>query len=276
MNDTVIKLKYPEAFCLVCYAPPDNKNGEILWNSRDGFVPPVITSPIDGQPMHRTAISFAPAHQPVVGERIIVDMTEQRARALAAQDLERSERTDRATLEEMYPSREEALNAFVDRYRVPHTPDILVVNSGYLETMREWLPTAASLIQPAAPTEKGVGRYYDRKGRVIDMFEWSYLFGDIGYKQLKHTTIDANTWVSTIWMGIDHGFSFDPLAKPVIFETMCFRRMPEPKPRRGGGSHEFDEDGQWRWRTEEEALAGHETVCAEVRQRNARERKGVS
>lgn len=276
MNDTVIKLKYPEAFCLVCYAPPDNKNGEILWNSRDGFVPPVITSPIDGQPMHRTAISFAPAHQPVVGERIIVDMTEQRARVLAAEELQRAERTERALLEERFSTREEALEAYMRRFSIPGTPDVLVVTAGYLETKREWLPTAPELLQPVESIGDGVGTYYDKKLRRIEMWEWSYLMADMSYKVLKRTDIDSNTWVSTIWLGIDHGFSFDPLAKPVIFETMCFRRMAKPKKRRGGGEFEFDEAGQWRWCTEEEALAGHETVCAEVRQRNAREMKGVS
>lgn len=55
----------------------------------------------------------------------------------------------------------------------------------------------------------------------------------------------GDAWVSTVWLGIDHGFGY---GAPILFETMVF-----------GG--EFDE---WclRYQTRAEALDGHRRVVA--------------
>jgi hypothetical protein len=87
---------------------------------------------------------------------------------------------------------------------------------------------------------------YDREGNSISMEQWMLLFEDRRYQILKQTQI-GSLRVSTVWLGIDHDlFGYEPL----IFETMIF------------GS---EEDEQWRYATEQEALAHHDEICEQIR-----------
>lgn len=100
--------------------------------------------------------------------------------------------------------------------------------------------------------------YYDRAGQPIDAERISQLLVDHEYRRVAETTVGPY-WVSTIWLGVDHGF---PLTgpgrprKPVIFETMVFAP---------------DGDAPWadidcrRYCTEDEARAGHEETVLLVR-----------
>ena len=101
--------------------------------------------------------------------------------------------------------------------------------------------------------------YYDRKGRPMDLMEWARLSEDPDYR------IVAQHWVrgwmvSTVWLGIDHGFatmfSGGPHI-PVIFETMIFA----PGDVRLAEDDELDQY-QERYATEEAALAGHDRALA--------------
>lgn len=58
---------------------------------------------------------------------------------------------------------------------------------------------------------------------------------------VKQTQLPDNVKVSTVFLGIDHGFGSD---KPVLFETMVF-----------GGEHDQYQD---RYSTWDEAEAGHQ------------------
>jgi hypothetical protein len=88
-----------------------------------------------------------------------------------------------------------------------------------------------------------MGEYYDREGKEITQKEWAVLHADFDYKVVVKEEI-RGCQVSTVWLGIDHSFADnDP---PVIFETMVF----------GGPFDQFDQ----RWRTEEEARRGHNTI----------------
>jgi hypothetical protein len=89
--------------------------------------------------------------------------------------------------------------------------------------------------------------YYDRDGIPISQLEWCDKFGDYDYKRVA-CDVFGDTKVSTVWLGLDHGFAGGP---PLIFETMVF------------SSPSGDE--QWRYSTEAEALAGHHRVCSIVR-----------
>lgn len=91
--------------------------------------------------------------------------------------------------------------------------------------------------------------YYDRKGRPVEMMEWARLFeaSPDGYRFVGKTTIGPYL-VSTVWIGLDMNFGDGP---PLIFETMIFG------PGELGGY-------QWRWPTEEAALAGHDQAVAAV------------
>ena len=57
----------------------------------------------------------------------------------------------------------------------------------------------------------------------------------------------GNVRVSTIFLGLDHGFGEGP---PLLWETMIF-----------GGTHDKD---QWRYSSRADAVAGHEAAVALV------------
>jgi hypothetical protein len=75
-------------------------------------------------------------------------------------------------------------------------------------------------------------------------------YGANAYVRIGEDDVDG-VRVSTVWLGLDHGFKFGEDALPVIFETMIF-----------GG--QFD-NYQIRYHTEDEARRGHAEVVADLR-----------
>lgn len=94
--------------------------------------------------------------------------------------------------------------------------------------------------------------YYDREGRRIDLHRLSELLGDPDYKRIAQTSVGPYD-VSTVWLGVDHGFVSAQLklgreVAPLIFETMVF----------GVGGRDLPlADEQWRYSTEAQARQGH-------------------
>jgi len=91
-------------------------------------------------------------------------------------------------------------------------------------------------------------RWYDRTGKPIPMLVANDLLADHDYKVVKKDVYimgDQPVEVSTVWLGLDHNWWPDRPMK--IFETMIF-----------GGDLHLE---QWRYSTEEEALAGHAETC---------------
>ena len=88
--------------------------------------------------------------------------------------------------------------------------------------------------------------YYDRQGRPVPRPEGLQLFEKSDRRVAFDTLDDAD--VSTVHLVLDHAFEGPPL----IFETMIF----------GGLYNEY----QWRYSTEDEALAGHERIVAALRE----------
>lgn len=86
-------------------------------------------------------------------------------------------------------------------------------------------------------------RYFDKEGRAMSMMEWSARFGDDDYRRVGADEVGPY-YVSTVWLGIDHGFGRTAL--PLIFETMVFGP--------GGASDELEQE---RVATLEEARAVH-------------------
>jgi len=86
---------------------------------------------------------------------------------------------------------------------------------------------------------------WDREGNPISVEQWAALFEDKGYQVVRQTRI-GEVMISTVWLGIDHGFGYSEW--PIIFETMTF----------GAGDEE-----QYRYHSEAEALEGHEQLVVQ-------------
>lgn len=102
--------------------------------------------------------------------------------------------------------------------------------------------------------------YYvlDRHHTVVaaqDILEWARFFEKRKKRIVKQETI-GHYWVSTVFLGIDHGFG---TGAPVLFETMVFLDKEDSCSDRESGGCE-------RYCTWEEAAAGHEVVCARLRE----------
>lgn len=105
---------------------------------------------------------------------------------------------------------------------------------------------------PHPPPPDIGSKFYDRQGNELDLYNAEELMGDREYKQVAYDAFvlgEQAVEVSTVWLGLDMTFigslEFPPRIK--IFETMIF-----------GGDLDLE---QWRYTTEEEALAGHAEVC---------------
>ena len=132
----------------------------------------------------------------------------------------------------------------------------------------DWLPRSE------ADTWLGITEppmYYDRAGNPIPMVRWTELWEDFGYRRIAETEV-AGVWrVSTIWLGLDHGFSFMG-APPDIFETMVFELAEShgyAKLATMEWCYRFHAayDGYtMRYSTETEARGGHAAIVAEVRE----------
>lgn len=67
---------------------------------------------------------------------------------------------------------------------------------------------------------------------------------------------DGALWVSTVFLGLDHAFG----NKPVLWETMVFTKAtPVPDNLRALADSHFE-----RYRSREDAIAGHEAVVAAI------------
>lgn len=92
---------------------------------------------------------------------------------------------------------------------------------------------------------------FNKAGEPISVEEWARLSGNYKYKTIQ-TSIVGSYVVSTVWLGLDHGFGYNN--KPIIFESMTFTLDAW----NGNGlleDHDCD-----RYSTEEEAKAGHQLM----------------
>lgn len=98
------------------------------------------------------------------------------------------------------------------------------------------------------PTLAKYHPYYNRQGHPITLKWYCRYHCDMKYMRVARTRIDADAYVSTVWLGIDHGWGGE---SPIIFETMIF----------GGPFDEY----QRRYHTEAEAIDGHWRVVVLAR-----------
>lgn len=100
--------------------------------------------------------------------------------------------------------------------------------------------------------------YFDIDANPITLARWSWLHHPQRFAEYRRVAFDEIDLyaVSTVWLGLDHNFA--PVGPPLIFETMVFLAgTPEDM-------------GMHRYATREQALAGHEAICAEIREAQAR------
>lgn len=131
------------------------------------------------------------------------------------------------------------------------------------------------------PGGGGLGSYIltpDKQLQAVDTLTWAHWM-----EAQRHLPVGVSLWkvgqntvieqglVSTVFLGLDHGFGFLAGAqtddyKPVVFETMCFTRryrqtkrlMPPYLIQRGWPlRRRMHEHGQWRYTSWQEAEDGH-------------------
>ncbi len=88
---------------------------------------------------------------------------------------------------------------------------------------------------------------FNKKGEKITIKEWEILSQDKDYKLIKQEELKDGKFLSTVWLGLEHGF--DQEGNPLIFETMLF-------PKKG----DWGELDMERYSILEEAEKGHEEM----------------
>lgn len=85
-----------------------------------------------------------------------------------------------------------------------------------------------------------------------DAFEWTKAFETMD-RRVARTEVAPDIIISTVFIGLDMGSPPDSGGEPVVFETRVFTDYGEP-------------DGD-RYRTWDQAIAGHEDVVWRMRER---------
>lgn len=84
--------------------------------------------------------------------------------------------------------------------------------------------------------------------------QWARDFADTSGRIVRQEMLWNGVYLSTVWLGLDHNFSMDPDAVPLIFETMSFDQL----------TGEDEESIQYRWSTLEQATFGHQWARRQV------------
>jgi hypothetical protein len=81
--------RHVEAFCRMTYADKEG-NREIIWNSRDGVTPFICHSREGKEQQHIEFhnATYDPRYIPDIGERVWMDMTREKAEAIARRQIE--------------------------------------------------------------------------------------------------------------------------------------------------------------------------------------------
>lgn len=111
----------------------------------------------------------------------------------------------------------------------------------------------------------GTPLHYDRQGRPISLRQWVRIAESPRGRFVKSTNVGPFR-VSTVWIGLDHGFGS---GVPLIFETMVFEQQRRAA-RWDGVLFLYHFDAMEicrRYSTERGALRGHQLVVSEVRRR---------
>ena len=102
---------------------------------------------------------------------------------------------------------------------------------------------------------------------IHDVMQWARWFEAARRSDLTRVGRDevGGFLVSTIFLGLDHGFVPVDEPRPILFETMVFQMSPDPKDRSGWSNPEMTD----RYATLEEAEAGHAAIVASLKRHEA-------
>lgn len=129
------------------------------------------------------------------------------------------------------------------------------------------------LNEQVAKADLTTGKYIlDANGEPVpctDLLEWARWFETSHEERIIRRDMTPFHIVSTVFLGLDHNWRTGEL--PVLFETMVFQRVQEITTVFGRRRKTVlgDETDMDRYSTRAEAVAGHERLLAEVRQREA-------
>jgi hypothetical protein len=119
--------QHAEAFCLMKYRSDDGTEEELIWNSRDGVTPFVITLRSGKRATHVDwqDDQCQPDRKPQPGDRIFIDMTEEELRTLVTQRVDEwLGSSERDEVLQAFGSREQAIDHLMGDYR-PGTPNLI-------------------------------------------------------------------------------------------------------------------------------------------------------
>lgn len=102
--------------------------------------------------------------------------------------------------------------------------------------------------------------YFNWVGEPITMRQWATRFDDENriVKQSAHQGRRGRVWISTVYLGLDHGFG---RGRPLIFESMVFGFRP--KGNQVVCPPTISDLAMRRYGTEQEALEGHHRFVME-------------
>lgn len=122
-----------EAFCLMLYRTDDGSEEEWIWNSRDGVTPYSVLTRDKKKEMRHVEFHrdrCVPDHVPQPGDRIFVDMTLEKARAIARERVAHHWNAGRYPMSQMWATPEEAVEALAKDFARPGAPHLMVVIDG--------------------------------------------------------------------------------------------------------------------------------------------------
>lgn len=181
-------LRHAESYALMLYANGRGDAVETIWNSRDGVAPFMLLEDLDEaedpeaaerdssklerlQHISWGGDAFAPFHVPNIGDRIFVDLTEDRARASAYRFVERwwSDSSSGPPLSESYSDRAAAIDALAAEYLRPGAPDVVKVDHALQQSfLQKRLAFEASLrAKRTAAAELEAAKRTAAEGREI-------------------------------------------------------------------------------------------------------------
>lgn len=127
--------QHGEAFCRMKYRDEVTGQIELIWNSRDGVTPFFVRSRAGNPAQHVNWHEdvFVPRYVPQIGERIFVDLTEERARHFAREKVEHFWDHPEYPLRKRYASKEQAVEEFTkDMLRNQGEPNLIEVTAEVL------------------------------------------------------------------------------------------------------------------------------------------------